>query len=115
MIRVKVDEDVTENVVRACTEPGYWTTVFAYQDKPVWTHTQALGARFVVDVNVYTPRAQGADDEPACCWSEAVVFERDADDPEVLHEVNVVMGDDDPFSAPWRFDLDGHLYEVNFV
>ena len=116
MIRVSVDEDVAENVVRSCTEPGFWTSVFgAYKDKPVWTYTQALGERYVVDFNVYTPRMGHTDDEPACCWSEAVIFERDTDDAEMLHEVNVVMGDDDPFSAPWRFDLDGKLYEVRFV
>ena len=116
MISVRIPEEVHEEVVRSCTEPGFWTSVFgAYKDKPVWTYTQALGERHVVDFNVYTPRPQGADAEPACCWSEAVIFERDADDPEMLNEVNVVMGDDDPFSAPWRFDLDGKLYEVRFV
>ena len=114
MIRVSVDEDVAENVVRSCTEPGFWTTVWTHKNQPAWAYTQALGERHVVDFNVYTPRPN-ADDEPACCWSEAVIFERDTADPEMLHEVNVVMGDDDPFSAPWRFDLDGKLYEVRFV
>lgn len=116
MIRVQIDEDVYENVARACIEPGYWTTVFAaYKDKPVWTHTQALGSEYVVDFNVYTPRMGHTDDEPMCCWCEAVIFKRDADDPTMLHEENCIMGDDDPFTTPWSFDLGGYLYQVNFV
>ena len=115
MIAVKIPAEVHEDVERACTEPGYWTTAYgAYKDKPVWTYTQALGAKHVVDFNVYTPRMGHTDDEPACCWCEAVVFERDTDSDH-LHEVNVVMGEDAPFSAPWSFDLDGKLYEVRFV
>lgn len=116
MTRVMVEAEHKEKVVRACTEPGYWTEVFGgYKDKPVWTHTQELGDRHVVDFNVYTPRSQGNDDEPATCWCEAVVFVRDEDDPNLLHEDNCIMGDDDPFSAPWSFDLDGKIYQVDFA
>ena len=115
-ILVGVASETYERVVRACTEQGFWRSFTTYKDQPVWTFTQALGAEHVVDVNVYAPRDSGNPaDEEACCWAEAVVFQRDADNPEALNEVNVVMGDDDPFSAPWRFDLDGVEYELRFT
>jgi hypothetical protein len=110
-ILVGVASETYERVVRACTEPGFWQTFTSYEEAPVWTFTQALGAGHVVDVNVYTPS-----NDPACCWAEAVVFARDAENPEALNEVNCIMGDDDPFSAPWRFELDdGVEYELRFT
>jgi hypothetical protein len=109
-ILVGVASETYERVVRACTEPGFWQTFTSYEEAPVWTFTQALGASHVVDVNVYTPS-----NDPACCWTEAVVFQRDAVNPEALNEVNVVMGDDDPFTTPWQFDLDGAVYELRFT
>jgi hypothetical protein len=108
-ILVGVASETYERVVRACTEPSFWQTFASYEETPLWTFTQALGASHVVDVNVYTPS------NGACCWAEAVVFQRDADNPEALNEVNVVMGDDDPFTTPWQFDLDGAVYELRFT
>jgi hypothetical protein len=143
-ILVGVDAATYERVVNACTEQGFWRSFTTYKDQPVWTFTQALGAEHVVDVNVYAPRDSGnpADEEapvwtftqalgashvvdvnvytpsndPACCWAEAVVFQRDAENPEALNEVNCIMGDDDPFTTPWRFELgDGAVYELRFT
>ena len=115
-IRVAVGDETHERVTRACNEPGFWRTLTSYKDEPMWTFTQALGARHVVDFNVYTPRDSGNPaDEEASCWCEAVVFERDADDPVMLHEDNCVLGDDGPFDSPWMFTLDNVDYRVCFV
>ncbi len=114
-INVKVDDETYEKVVRACTEPGFWRSLPTSKDKPVWTFTQELGARHVVDFNVYTPLdTHNPADEEAECWCEAVIFQRDADDPVKLHEENCVLADNGPFDSPWFFTLDDVDYRVSF-